>query len=108
MAFVIRKGDPTTTGGIVVAGSSTHTVEFRQAARISDPVWCPACKSIGFIALGVLHRHRLSHGHPPACRAVRLPVRHHRLIATRSTVIADVQGSVGIAPALAVRAEAAT
>ncbi|WP_155736134.1 hypothetical protein [Pseudomonas chlororaphis] len=36
-----------------------------------------------------------------------MPVRHHRLIATQSTVIADVQGSVGIAPALAVRAEAA-
>ncbi|EOG1039861.1 PAAR domain-containing protein [Pseudomonas aeruginosa] len=52
MAFVIREGDPTTTGGIVVTGSSTHTVEFRKAARISDPVWCPACKSMGFIAEG--------------------------------------------------------
>jgi hypothetical protein len=41
----MAKGDPTTT----VAGSSTYTVEYRQAARISDPVWCPACKSMGFI-----------------------------------------------------------
>lgn len=52
MACVIREGDPTTTGGTVVAGSSRYIAEHRQAARISDPVWCPACKSMGFIAEG--------------------------------------------------------
>lgn len=110
MAFVIREGDPTTTGGIVVAGSSTHTVEFRKAARISDPVWCPACKSMGFIAEGnptVIDEYLAlaTHGHAVQCGC---PFGSHRLIATQSTVMADVQGSVGIAPDLAVRAEAAT
>jgi uncharacterized Zn-binding protein involved in type VI secretion len=38
MAFVIREGDPTTTGGKVVKGSTNTTVEYQKAARISDPL----------------------------------------------------------------------
>lgn len=110
MAFVIREGDPTTTGGIVVAGSSTHTIEYRKAARISDPVWCPACKSMGFIAEGnptVIDEYLAlaTHGHAVKCGC---PFGSNRLIATQNTVMADVKASVAIAPDLAVKAEAAT
>lgn len=110
MALVIREGDPTSTGGIVVAGSSTHTVEFRKAARISDPVWCPACKSMGFIAEGnptVIDEHLAvaTEGHAVKCGC---PFGSNRLIATQGSVVAGTGGSIGIAPDLAVRAEAAT
>lgn len=110
MALVIREGDPTTTGGIVVAGSSTHTVEFRKAARISDPVWRPACKSMGFIAEGnptVIDEHLAlaTEGHAVKCGC---PFGSNRLIATQGSVVAGAGASIGIAPDLAARAEAAT
>lgn len=109
MAFVIREGDPTTTGGIVVTGSSALTIVFRQAARITDPVWCPTCKSMGYIAEGnptVIDEYELlaAHGHVVRCGC---PFGSNRLIATQSTVMAD-EMTVGVAPALAVQAEAAT
>jgi hypothetical protein len=52
MTFVIREGDPTTTGGVVVKGSANTTIESKKAARLSDPVWCPKCSSMGSIAQG--------------------------------------------------------
>lgn len=52
MAYLIREGDPTTTGGKVLAGYAPMAVEGRAAARITDPVWCPACQSVGQIAQG--------------------------------------------------------
>jgi hypothetical protein len=27
-------------------------IDLRRVARMGDPVWCPACKSVGFIAQG--------------------------------------------------------
>lgn len=110
MALVIREGDPTTTGGIVVAGSSANTIEYRKAARISDPVWCPACKSMGYIAEGnptVIDEYvaLATHGHAVKCGC---PFGSNRLIATQSTVMAAEDVAVSIAPDLAARAEAAT
>ena len=52
MSYVVREGDPTTTGGFVLAGSATEVIDLRRVARMGDPVWCPACKSVGFIAQG--------------------------------------------------------
>jgi uncharacterized Zn-binding protein involved in type VI secretion len=52
MAFVIREGDPTTTGGKVIAGSGTTFVVNQRVARIADPAWCPVCQTVGFIAEG--------------------------------------------------------
>lgn len=52
MAYLIREGDPTTTGGRVLAGYAPMTVEGCAAARITDPVWCPACQRVGQIAEG--------------------------------------------------------
>lgn len=110
MAFVIREGDPTTTGGKVIAGSTTTNVEFRKAARISDPVWCPKCSSMGFIAEGnptynVEGVAVATHGHAVQCGC---PSGSNRLIATQSTVMAAEEGSVTIAPEFAAMAQAAT
>lgn len=89
MALVIREGDPATTGCIVVAGSSANTIEYRKAARISGPVWCPACKSMGYIAEGnptVIDEYvaLATHGHAVKCGC---PFSSNRLIATQSTVM---------------------
>lgn len=110
MALVIREGDPTTTGGIVVTGSSANTIEYRKAARISDPVWCPVCKSMGYIAEGnptVIDEFvaLATHGHAVKCGC---PFGSNRLIATQSTVMAAEDVAVSIAPDLAAKAEAAT
>ncbi|WP_339511455.1 S-type pyocin domain-containing protein [Pseudomonas sp. RL_15y_Pfl2_60] len=110
MALVIREGDPTTTGGKVVAGSSTFIAEHRQLARISDPVWCPACKSMGYIAEGnpTFIDENLAvatHGHAVKCGCA---YGSNRLIATQGTIHAGTDTAVGIDPGLAVRANAAT
>ena len=110
MTFVIREGDPTTTGGRVLVGSTTTVVENRKAARISDPVWCPQCNSMGFIAEGnptfiVEGVAVATHGHAVQCGC---PPGSNRLIATQSTVIAAEEGSVTIAPEFAAKAQAAT
>ncbi|KTB85540.1 hypothetical protein AO072_06970 [Pseudomonas syringae ICMP 13102] len=52
MSFIVREGDLTTTGGFVLAASASEVIERRRVARMGDPVWCPACKEIGFIAQG--------------------------------------------------------
>ena len=52
MSFVVMEGDPTTTGGFVLAASASEVIDLRRVARMGDPVWCPACKSVGFIAQG--------------------------------------------------------
>lgn len=86
MAYLIREGDPTTTGGKVLAGYPQMTVEGRPAARITDPVWCPACQSVGQIAEGhpgftygdryaALEGYRVQCGCPPGS---------NRLIATQT------------------------
>ena len=110
MAYVIREGDPTTTGGRVLAGSTTVNVEYRKAARISDPVWCPKCSSMGFIAEGnptfiVEGVAVATHGHAVQCGC---PLGSNRLIATQGTVMAAEDGSVTIAPEFAAQAQAAT
>ncbi|MBX8483538.1 S-type pyocin domain-containing protein [Pseudomonas cichorii] len=111
MALVIREGDPTTTGGIVVAGSCSKSIEYRKAARISDPVWCPVCKCMGYIAEGnptVMDEYvaLATHGHAVKCGC---PFGSNRLIATQSRVMAgDDVVVIGIRPDLAAKAEAAT
>lgn len=52
MSFIVREGDPTTTGGFVLAASASEVIDLRRVARMGDPVWCPECKSVGFIAQG--------------------------------------------------------
>jgi uncharacterized Zn-binding protein involved in type VI secretion len=52
MSYVVREGDPTTSGGFVLAASATEVIDLRRVARMGDPVWCPICRSVGFIAQG--------------------------------------------------------
>ncbi len=110
MAFVIREGDPTTTGGKVVKGSTNTTVEYKKAARISDPVWCPKCSSMGFIAEGnptVIDEFVAiaTHGHAVQCGC---PFGSNRLISTQTSTMAAEDTSVAIAPDFAAKAQAAT
>lgn len=52
MTNVIREGDSTSTGGVVLNTSATHTWEDRRMARMGDLVWCPKCEEVGYIAQG--------------------------------------------------------
>lgn len=110
MAFVIREGDPTTTGGVVIKGSTNTSIEYKKAARISDPVWCPVCKSMGYIAEGnptVIDEFVAiaTHGHAVQCGC---PFGSNRLISTQSSTMAAEDASVAIAPDFAAKAQAAT
>lgn len=52
MTFVIREGDATSTGGVVLQTSASQVWEERRLACMGDPVWCGACQRVGFIAQG--------------------------------------------------------
>jgi uncharacterized Zn-binding protein involved in type VI secretion len=45
--FDILKGDKTTTGGTVEGGDGTDMIGNREQAYEGDPIWCPACQTIG-------------------------------------------------------------
>lgn len=47
--YDILKGDTTTAGGIVEGGDANDMVNGRAQAYENDPVWCPACKTMGLI-----------------------------------------------------------
>ncbi|WP_082055043.1 PAAR domain-containing protein [Cupriavidus basilensis] len=47
--YDILKGDSTTAGGIVEGGDANDRVGGREQAYEGDPVWCPACNSMGRI-----------------------------------------------------------
>jgi uncharacterized Zn-binding protein involved in type VI secretion len=47
--YDILKGDLTTAGGTVEGGDANDKVGNRDQAYEGDPVWCPACRSMGRI-----------------------------------------------------------
>jgi uncharacterized Zn-binding protein involved in type VI secretion len=47
--YDILKGDRTTAGGTVEGGDGNDRVNNREQAYEDDPVWCPACKTMGRI-----------------------------------------------------------
>jgi uncharacterized Zn-binding protein involved in type VI secretion len=47
--YDILKGDSTTSGGVVDGGNPNDRVGDRAQAYENDPVWCPACKTMGQI-----------------------------------------------------------
>lgn len=47
--YDIVKGDATTAGGIVQNGDLNDMLNGREQAYENDPVWCPACKTMGRI-----------------------------------------------------------
>ncbi|GLQ52320.1 PAAR domain-containing protein [Dyella flava] len=47
--YDILKGDSTTAGGTVEGGDANDMVNNREQAFENDPVWCPACNTLGRI-----------------------------------------------------------
>ncbi|AZC38774.1 PAAR domain-containing protein [Pseudomonas chlororaphis] len=96
MAFVIREGDPTTTGGKVIAGSATTFVVDQRVARIADPVWCPVCQTVGYIAEG--HHTLLDNQQATAVEGGLVqcgcPTGANRLIATQNSVMSGDQPTI--------------
>lgn len=103
MTFVIREGDLTTTDGFVIAASAKAIVLLRKLARMGDPVWCPACDSVGYIAQGNPtyvdeYVAVATHGQVVQCGCT---VGSHRLLATQSSIQADMEATIPIPADLA-------
>ena len=98
MAYAVREGDPTSTGGVVVSASATHQVQERRLARMGDPVWCPACEQTGYIAQGnptFIDEYVAvaTQGHEVKCGCKRGT---HTLIATQQSLAADMDATIEI------------
>jgi len=103
MTFVIREGDLTTTDGFVIAASAKAIVLLRKLARMGDPVWCPACDSVGYIAQGNPtyvdeYVAVATHGQLVQCGCT---VGSHRLLATQNSIQADMEATIPIPADLA-------
>ncbi|WP_095092456.1 PAAR domain-containing protein [Pseudomonas sp. Irchel 3A5] len=106
MSYVVREDDPTTTGGFVLSASATQLMDLRRLARMGDPVWCPACGTVGYIAQGnptFIDEYIAvaTHGHNVKCDC---DTGSHQLIATQQTLAADMDAAIDIPKGLAKRA----
>lgn len=107
MSYVVREDDPTTTGGFVLSASATQLMDLRRLARMGDPVWCPACRTVGYIAQGnptFIDEYIAvaTHGHNVKCEC---DTGSHQLIATQQTLAADMDAAIDIPKGLAKRAK---
>lgn len=103
MVYVIREGDLTTTSGFVITASAKAAVQLRKLARMGDPVWCPACECVGYIAEGnptFIDKYVAvaTHGQVVQCAC---PLGSHRLLASPESVPADMEATITIPPELA-------
>lgn len=107
MSYVVREGDPTTSGGFVLSASATELMELRRFARMGDPVWCSACESVGYIAEGnptyideliavATHGHLVHCGCKPGT---------NKLIASQQCIQADMDAAIAIPADLAEQAK---
>ncbi len=98
MPFIVREGDTTTSGGLVSNTSSRMILDDQRVALMGDPVWCPACRSAGYIAQGnptyvdefvavATHGHEVRCGCPPGS---------NRLIASQDKFQADMDAAIDI------------
>lgn len=82
----------------MLAGSATQRHAERRLARMGDPVWCPTCGTVGYIAQGnptfinefvavATDRQRVQ------CVC---PDDNHRLLAVQQDVQADMEASIDI------------
>jgi len=106
MTYVVREGDSTTTGGMVLSASGSHTWEDRRLARMGDPVWCERCAQIGFIAQGnPTFIDELvavaTHGQGVRCGCEEGT---HRLIASQNQLQADMDATIEIPKDMAEKA----
>lgn len=98
MTRAIREGDATTTGGTVLKASGSLTWEDRRLARMGDPVWCPECEQVGFIAQGnPTFIDQLiavaTHTHTVKCGCAE---GSNRLIASQDHLVADMDAAIAI------------
>ena len=98
MTAVIREGDATTTGGRVLQTSGTLSWEERRLARMGDPVWCPTCAIVGFIAQGnpTFIDDCLAVATDGQAVRCKCPDGTHRLIASQNHLKADMQATIDI------------
>ena len=98
MTCAIREGDATTTGGVVLQTSATLTWEERRLARMGDPVWCAACRQVGFIAQGnpTFIDHVVAIATHDQLVRCGCPFGDHRLIASQDQLKADMQAAINI------------
>lgn len=106
MTYVVREGDSTTTGGMVLSATGLHTWEDRRLARMGDPVWCERCAQIGFIAQGnPTFIDELvavaTHGQTVRCGCAEGT---HRLIASQTELQADMDATIDIPKDMAEKA----
>jgi len=109
MSYVVREGDPTSTGGFVMSASASHLVDLQRVARMGDPVWCGVCQSVGYIAQGnptfVDEFVAVStHGNVVQCAC---QPGSHTVIATQQALGADMEATIDIPPDMAEQAKAA-
>lgn len=105
MTYVVREGD-STTSGMVLRASGSHTWEDRRLARMGDPVWCELCAQIGFIAQGnPTFIDELvavaTHGQAVRCGCAEGT---HRLIASQDQLRADMDATIDIPKDMAEKA----
>ncbi|WP_397450272.1 PAAR domain-containing protein [Pseudomonas sp. NA-150] len=103
MVFVIREGDLTSTDGFVINATARATVQWRKLARMGDPVWCPLCQRVGFIAQGnptYIDEYVAvaTHNQTVQCEC---PPGSHRLLASPGSVQADMEATISIPADLA-------
>jgi len=98
MPFIVREGDTTTSGGLVSNTSSRVILDGQRVALMGDPVWCPACRSAGYIAQGnPTYVDEFvavaTHGHEVRCGC---PLGSNRLIASQDKFQADMDAAIDI------------
>jgi uncharacterized Zn-binding protein involved in type VI secretion len=106
MTYVVREGDLTTTGGVVLSASGSQTWEDRRLARMGDPVWCEQCAQIGFIVQGNPTFIDELVAVATDGQAVRCgcPEGTHRLIASQRELQADMEATIEIPKDMAEKA----
>lgn len=109
MPYVVREGDPTSTGGFVMSASASHLVDLQRVARMGDPVWCAVCQSVGYIAQGnptFVDEFVAVSTHGNAVQCACKPG-SHTVIATQEALSADMEATIEIPPDLAEQAQEA-
>jgi uncharacterized Zn-binding protein involved in type VI secretion len=98
MAYAVREGDPTTSGGVVLRTSGEQVEGLGRLARMGDAVWCAACRQVGFVAQGnpTLVNEYIAvatEGHQVRCACTP---GNNRLIATQQLLVADMEATINI------------
>lgn len=106
MAYAVREGDPTTSGGVVLRTSGERVQGLGRLARMGDAVWCAACRQVGFIAQGnptLINEYIAvaTEGHQVRCACTP---QSNRLIATQQVLGADMEATIDIPAELTERA----